>query len=131
MIQTTSHTSIFLIGNKDYHICVNPNDENGKGIFEVTKNGSIYERYELTKPLEKGKWTGFGLVYNEDDINGKVSLFIDGEKVLNNKDIGFKLSELDIVDASIGTTYETGFLRKGKYDNILFSMNRSLMMKLF
>ena len=113
------NTSILLIGNSDNFLRILPQATNGKGYLKFKANGGAEQQVELAKPLELNKWQTLKLVYHETDGIGSVSVYIDGELVLENQAVGFALSALDTVDASLGCTYATGFMRIGKYDNIV------------
>ena len=51
--------------------------------------------YALSKNLTAGEWNAIALVYNENDTEGTVAVYLNGEEVLAASGIGFKLSEKD------------------------------------
>ncbi|MFQ7487453.1 MAG: hypothetical protein ACLRNC_11170 [Gemmiger formicilis] len=75
--------------------------------------------YALSKSLTAGEWNAIALVYNENDTEGTVAVYLNGEAVLAATGIGFKLSEKTGIVGAFGATYGTGFMRTGLYDNIV------------
>ena len=58
------------------------------------------------------------VTYKETDGTGKVTVYIDGKKMLDAIDVGFALSTMTDITANIGGGYGTGFMENGLYDNI-------------
>ena len=75
--------------------------------------------YALSKNLTAGEWNAIALVYNENDTEGTVAVYLNGEEVLPATGIGFKLSEKTSIVGAFGATFGTGFMRTGLYDNIV------------
>lgn len=51
------------------------------------------QEYKLSQSLEAGEWNALALVYNENDTEGTVAVYPNGEEVLPATGVGFKLSE--------------------------------------
>lgn len=66
----------------------------------------------------ENKWNAVAVSYSEKNGNGMVSVYIEGQKVLEQTDIGFALSELTDIQANIGGGFGTGFMVRGLYDDI-------------
>ena len=69
-------------------------------------------------PVQANAWSSIAVAYDEAGGSGNVTVIIDGIKVLDGVDVGFKLSGLSAVTANIGGGFATGFMGKGTYDNI-------------
>ncbi|MEY8357148.1 InlB B-repeat-containing protein [Lachnospiraceae bacterium 54-53] len=66
------------------------------------------------------EWISLSVSYREDETEGSVTVFADGEEILGETGIGFKLSELESMEAYIGGTFaDTSFMGLGKYDHII------------
>lgn len=88
----------------------------GKG--SLTGSG-IADSADFTEnPTKDRMFSNIALSYKEDASSGKVSVYIDGKRVLNRADIGFKLSGLNDLKANIGSGRGTGFMVEGLYDDI-------------
>lgn len=72
-------------------------------------------------PTKDRAFSSVVLSYKEDGVSGKVTVYIDGKKVLNQADTGLKLSAVTDIKANIGSGRETGFMVEGVYDNIRVS----------
>ena len=72
-------------------------------------------------PMVDRKFNAVALSYTEDSTSGKVTVYVNGEKILDQADIGFKLSTLTDVTANIGGGRGTGFMMEGVYDDIQVS----------
>ena len=59
------------------------------------------------------------LVYSETEDSGVVTVYMDGEKVLDAQEVGFKLSEKTGLTGYIARSFATNFLLNGVYDNII------------
>ncbi len=81
--------------------------------------GQQRHRVRPSKNLTAGEWNAIALVYNENDTEGTVAVYLNGEEVLAASGIGFKLSEKTGIVGAFGATYGTGFMRTGLYDNIV------------
>lgn len=77
------------------------------------------QEYKLSQSLEAGEWNALALVYNENDTEGTVAVYLNGEEVLPATGVGFKLSEKTGIIGAFGATFGTGFMRTGLYDNIV------------
>lgn len=69
-------------------------------------------------PTSDRAFSSVALSYKEDNVSGKVDVYIDGKKVLDQADVGFKLSTVTDVKANIGSGRGTGFMVEGVYDDI-------------
>ncbi|MCI9493587.1 MAG: hypothetical protein HFH42_10810, partial [Lachnospiraceae bacterium] len=76
---------------------------------------------ENTNTAKDRKFSSIALAYKEDGTSGKVTVFIDGQKVLDQEDVGFKLSEMSDIKAVIGRGTGTSYMGEGLYDNIRVS----------
>ena len=77
--------------------------------------------YPLNVKFEKRVWYGLGIAYAEDDSQGYVTIYRDGEKISDTIGLGFKLSAQSGIVAGFGISYATGFMHTGYYDNISVS----------
>lgn len=65
-------------------------------------------------------WNAMALVYEEKEgANGSVIIYLNGEKAGEVEDIGFKLSTMENLTATIGRSFSTNFLLNGRYDDIV------------
>ncbi len=69
-------------------------------------------------PTRDRMFSSVVLSYKEDTVSGKVTVYIDGKRVLNQSDTGIKLSGLTDLKANIGSGRGTGFMVEGLYDDI-------------
>ena len=115
---THDNTSAFLLGNEENHIRLIPAKNDNSAVLRVTAGGTEQD-YALKETMKKEAWHSVAVLYSEDDSQGYVELYADGKKVLDNVEIGFKFSDQDSITAGYGITYKTGFMRDGKYDNIV------------
>ncbi|MBO5373593.1 MAG: hypothetical protein J6A75_12880 [Lachnospiraceae bacterium] len=68
----------------------------------------------------KDEWNAVAMTYKETDGgNGHVVVYVNGEKAGEVEDIGFKLSTMTDLTATVGRTYGTNWLQVGDYDNIV------------
>ena len=110
------NTSVVLVGpSADANFRIIPRKTDGTAVLKVN-NGT---EYALSKNLTAGEWNAIALVYNENDTEGTVAVYLNGEEVLAASGIGFKLSEKTRIVGAFGATYGTGFMRTGLYDNIV------------
>ena len=110
------NTSVVLVGpSADANFRIIPRKTDGTAVLKVN-NGT---EYALSKSLTAGEWNAIALVYNENDTEGTVAVYLNGEAVLAATGIGFKLSEKTGIVGAFGATYGTGFMRTGLYDNIV------------
>ena len=110
------NTSVVLVGpSADANFRIIPRKTDGTAVLKVN-NGT---EYALSKNLTAGEWNAIALVYNENDTEGTVAVYLNGEEVLAASGIGFKLSEKTGIVGAFGATYGTGFMRTGLYDNIV------------
>ena len=107
-------TSEVLIGTQNNNFRIIPSKTDGKGVLKVGET-----EYELSRPIADGEWSSVALVYSENDNSGQVAVYANGEELLAPVEIGFKLSKQSNNVAGFGVTYGTGFMRTGKYDNIV------------
>ncbi len=77
--------------------------------------------YPLNAKFEKRVWYGLGIVYSEDDTQGYIRVYRNGEKISETIALGFKLSGQSGIVAGFGISYGTGFMHMGYYDNISVS----------
>lgn len=75
--------------------------------------------YKLSKAMAAGDWNALALVYAENDTEGTVAVYLNGEEVLPATGIGFKLSEKSGIVGAVGATFGTGFMRTGLYDELV------------
>lgn len=70
--------------------------------------------------IEKNGWNAIAMTYEEtNNGNGHVIVYINGEKAGEVEDIGFKLSSMNNITATIARTFNTNYMQKGRYDNIV------------
>jgi len=70
--------------------------------------------------VEKDGWNAVAVTYEEKDGgNGHVIMYVNGVKSAEVADIGFKLSEMSGITATIARSYATNYLQEGRYDNIV------------
>lgn len=83
------------------------------------KSGNKEQEVKFTEnPAVANAWASVAICYDESNENGTVTIYIDGVKVVDRQDIGFKLSELANRAAYIGGGFGTGYMGKGTYDRI-------------
>lgn len=68
---------------------------------------------------EAGKWNAIAMTYEETGGNGHVIVYINGQKAGEVADIGFKLSTMDDLSATLARTFGTSYLQQGRYDNLV------------
>lgn len=91
---------------------------NGKLGYGNTDNGYSGKTVDLSKQATAGDWAAVSVVYTENDKSGVITVYMDGEQVLDATEIGFKLSEQQGTQAYIGHGFQTSFTLDGQYDNI-------------
>ena len=74
-----------------------------------------------TNTAKDRKFSSIALAYKEDETSGKVTIYMDGLKVLDQADVGFKLSAMNDIKAAIGRGQGTSYMGEGVYDNIRVS----------
>ena len=110
------NTSAILVGSAaDAHFRIIPRKTDGTAVLKVNND----KEYKLSQSLEAGEWNALALVYNENDTEGTVAVYLNGEEVLPATGVGFKLSEKTGIIGAFGTTFGTGYMRTGLYDNIV------------
>ena len=110
------NTSAILVGPAaDAHFRIIPRKTDGTAVLKVNNN----KEYKLSQSLEAGEWNALALVYNENDTEGTVAVYLNGEEVLPATGVGFKLSEKTGIIGAFGATFGTGYMRTGLYDNIV------------
>ena len=113
-----NNTSAVLIGTEKNHIRLIPRMESGKAVLRIAADGAVKD-YELASEIALNEWNALALVYSENGTEGLAAVYLNGEEVLAAVPTGFKMSGLNGVTAGYGITYGTGFMRTGKYDNIV------------
>lgn len=110
------NTSAILVGPAaDAHFRIIPRKTDGTAVLKVNNN----KEYKLSQSLEAGEWNALALVYNENDTEGTVAVYLNGKEVLPATGVGFKLSEKTGIIGAFGATFGTGYMRTGLYDNIV------------
>ena len=110
------NTSAILVGPAaDANFRIIPRKTDGTAVLKVNND----KEYKLSQSLEAGEWNALALVYNENDTEGTVAVYLNGEEVLPATGVGFKLSEKTGIIGAFGATFGTGFMRTGLYDNIV------------
>ena len=110
------NTSAVLVGPAaDANFRIVPRKADGTAVLKVNND----KEYKLSQSLEAGEWNALALVYNENDTEGTVAVYLNGEEVLPATGVGFKLSEKTGIVGAFGATFGTGFMRIGLYDNIV------------
>ena len=113
---THDNTSAVLVGPAaDANFRIIPRKTDGTAVLKVNND----KEYKLSQSLEAGEWNALALVYNENDTEGTVAVYLNGEEVLPATGVGFKLSEKTGIIGAFGATFGTGFMRTGLYDNIV------------
>ena len=90
----------------------------GQGSLSISGTGKNFTK---SNPSQDRKFSSVVLSYKEDSTSGKVTIYIDGLKVLDKADVGFKLSTMNDIKAVIGRGQGTSFMVEGVYDNIRVS----------
>lgn len=111
--------SAFAVGSTDSYFTINlaplALKYKGAGKEEVTKRSDVKETFN-------SEWVRLTVSYKESETSGEVTVYIDGEEVISDQKIGFKLSGLDTVEGYIGGTFfNTSYMGHGKYDDITVS----------
>lgn len=88
----------------------------GKGSLTGSKISGSADFTE--NPTRDRAFSSIALSYKEDNVSGKVTVYIDGKKALSQADVGFKLSQITDIKANLGSGRGTGFMVEGVYDNI-------------
>lgn len=109
----------FTIGTEEQNIRLFP--QTGKLGYGACPGGVSANSVQMSKSAEVGTWCSVAIAYTEDESNGYVTIYMDGEKVLNAQNIGFKLSEANGLTGKIARSYNTNFLLNGLYDHIVVS----------
>ena len=87
--------------------------------YGASPSGISSNRITLTG-VEKNGWNAVAMTYEETDGgNGKVVVYVNGQKAGEVSDIGFKLSEMEDLTSMIARTFYTNYLQEGRYDNIV------------
>lgn len=63
------------------------------------------QQHELNARFDQRVWYGLGFAYTEDDSQGYVTVYRDGEKISETVALGFKLSEQSDIVAGVGISY--------------------------
>ena len=113
---TKDKIAAFIIGTESKNIRVLP--QSGKLGYGACEGGTSEHTADLNKKAETGKWCSVALVYSENETSGLVTVYMNGEKVSDQTEIGFKLSEMDGITGKIARSYNTNFLLNGVYDHI-------------
>ncbi|MCI9530595.1 MAG: hypothetical protein HFH38_02395 [Lachnospiraceae bacterium] len=70
--------------------------------------------------VEKDGWNAVAMTYEEpNNGNGRIVIYVNGQKAGEAADIGFKLSSLDGLEAMLARTFHTNYLQEGLYDNLV------------
>ena len=110
------NTSALLVGSDaGANFRIVPCKTDGTAVLKVN-NGT---EYKLSKAMAAGDWNALALVYAENDTEGTVAVYLNGEEVLPATSIGFKLSEKSGIVGAVGATFGTGFMRTGLYDELV------------
>ena len=110
------NTSALLVGSDaGANFRIVPCKTDGTAVLKVN-NGT---EHKLSKAMTAGEWNALALVYAENDTEGTVAVYLNGEEVLPATGIGFKLSEKSGIVGTVGATFGTGFMRTGLYDELV------------
>ena len=110
------NTSALLVGSDaGANFRIVPCKTDGTAVLKVN-NGT---EYKLSKAMAAGDWNALALVYAENDTEGTVAVYLNGEEVLPATSIGFKLSEKSGIVGAVGATFGTRFMRTGLYDELV------------
>lgn len=103
----------FTVGEKTNYFSVNLTPAALKyAAGKAEKTVGAEERFQ-------NSWICLSISYEENEEEGQVAVYADGEELIAPTGIGFKLSELNGIKAYVGGTFaETSFMGAGKYDNI-------------
>ncbi|MDO4296499.1 MAG: InlB B-repeat-containing protein, partial [bacterium] len=118
------NTSALLLGNSENHFRLIPRKSDESAVLRV-KAGEKETDIALDTQLDTKTWHSVAVLYEEDDTQGYVTLVADGETMTESAALGFKLSEQEDLLAGFGITYGTGFMRDGKYDNIVVESTKT------
>ncbi len=116
-----NRSGILCIGNADNCIRLQPScDKFGYGNSTTDGNGGVSTNTADMVGAIKDDWNAFALTYEEKDGgNGHVIVYMNGQKVTEVADIGFKLSSIDNLTATIARSFATSYMQTGLYDNIV------------
>ena len=110
------NTSALLVGSDaGANFRIVPCKTDGTAVLKVN-NGT---EHKLSKAMTAGEWNALALVYAENDTEGTVAVYLNGEEVLPATGIGFTLSEKSGIVGAVGATFGTGFMRTGLYDELV------------
>ena len=85
-----------------------------------SQNGGVSANLSSLSGVEKDDWNAVAMTYEEPEGgNGRIAVYINGEKAGEAADIGFKLSSMDGLAAMIGRTFGTSYIQQGRYDNLV------------
>ncbi len=90
----------------------------GKFGYGSAASGVSANHIDLTG-AEQGKWNAVAMTYEENGGNGHVVIYINGQKAGEVADIGFKLSTMNDLSATLARTFGTSYLQQGRYDNLV------------
>lgn len=70
--------------------------------------------------VQKDAWNAIAMTYEEKDgANGHVIVYVNGQKAGEVADIGFKLSAMSDLTATLARSFSTNYLQQGRYDNLV------------
>lgn len=70
--------------------------------------------------VQKDAWNAVAMTYEEKDgANGHVIVYVNGQKAAEVADIGFKLSTMSDLTATLARSFSTNYLQLGRYDNLV------------
>ena len=106
----------FYAGNTSKYFSLRMADDQGS--LSISGTGKNFTK---SNPSQDRKFSSVAVSYKEDSASGKVTIYIDGIKVLDQADVGFKLSTMGDIKAALGAGQGTGYMVEGVYDNIRVS----------
>ena len=104
------------IGNSTNHLHLLT--YSGKFGYGNAASGVSANHINLTG-AEPGQWNAIAMTYEENGGNGHVVIYINGQKAGEVADIGFKLSTMNDLSATLARTFGTSYLQQGRYDNLV------------
>ena len=106
--------AVILVGTSDNNIALMQHADADTAVLSVSGTET-----PLTIEIKDNQWYAAALAYSEDDTQGYITVYANGEKVSDAIPLGFKFSEQSGITAGVGINYATGFMRSGSYDNIV------------
>lgn len=90
------------------------------GYGNSTAEGGASANMTELAGVQKDAWNAIAMTYEEKDgANGHVIVYVNGQKAGEVADIGFKLSAMSDLTATLARSFSTNYLQQGRYDNLV------------